>query len=150
MKWFLSFLLTNTITFSYATMTLSTIYLALRQEYLADSRSELSGIHLWLYLMRLDVLKGALFLFVALCNAMVSAFLLYHLYLVFSGVTTNETLKFEDIREAIRSGELAIYSRKDGKFILDLAGKPDEVPWNKLENVYDLDWKQNLTAIWRE
>lgn len=146
MKWFLAFLLTNVVTFTYAAVVLYLHFSRLKFSKDVDT-SGISFLQSWLTLLRVDVLVGSLFLFVSLCNALVTSFLLYHSYLVFSGVTTNETLKFEDIRQAIKDGELNLYQRSKRRFYLDVAGKPDPVSWQKLENVYDQGWELNFKKI---
>lgn len=147
MKWFLGFLLANTVTFTYASITLHQHFLTLRSTVQSAQYGGGGGIHLWLYLFRIDVFLGALFLFVVLCDAMVTAFLVYHAYLVFSGVTTNETLKFADVKEAIHAGEVSLYADGQGKFVLGIAGGPDPIPWTDLENVYDCGWKTNFARV---
>ncbi len=145
MCYFLSFLCANSITFSYASATLFLFFKALRSDCTHD-RTSTSSVQLWLIALRKLPWLGALFLFVSICNLLVSSFLIYHLYLVFCGLTTNESLKFEDIRYAINAGEMCLYNRGD-RFVLDHPGKGTEIGWNELENVYDKGWKRNICDI---
>lgn len=155
MKWFLAFLATNVITFTYASFTLFLLLRQVKIRHVASSHTshgtQERGIQLWLTVLRKDVLVGSLFLFVALCNVLVVAFLLYHSYLVLSGVTTNETLKFEDIRVAIDAGEVTVYASTDSEgFYLDRPGKGQAVPLKDIDNVYDKGWKQNFVNVFNE
>lgn len=160
MKWFLAFLLANVVTFTYATITFYLLFAESKRQYQSQFYDfpipedkpivRLTGVQLWMYLLRRDVSVGSLFLFVTICDLLVTAFLLYHSYLVFSGVTTNETLKFEDIRLAIQDGQVDLYSSGDGRFYLDVAGKNNPVGWNQLENVYDQGWRKNLSNVFKE
>lgn len=152
MKWFLAFLCTNIITFTYASIVLFSHFRSLMIMYQDGSSSldldnNASRAAVCLALLRVDVLVGALFLFVMLCDLMVTAFLMYHSYLIFSGVTTNETLKFEDIREAIAAREIDLYSDGNGRFHINVADKSDAVAFNELENVYDEGWRTNVRKI---
>ncbi|CCG83078.1 DHHC zinc finger domain protein [Taphrina deformans PYCC 5710] len=152
MKWFLAFLSSNSITFTYASVVLYTHFECLLSQYKTgaltlDSQHDASRVAVWMALLRQDVLVGSLFLFVMLCDLMVSAFLIYHSYLVFSGVTTNETLKFEDIRQAIDAREIDLYSDGGGRFHIDIADQPDAVAFNLLENVYDEGWRTNFRRM---
>lgn len=146
MKWFLAFLASNVVTFTYATIILYAHFRKLLQNVKEDDAAT-TFLQLWLSLLRTDVLVGSLFLFAGMCDILVTFFLVYHSYLVFSGVTTNETLKFEDIKQAIEARELDLYQRGPDQFYLDLAGKPGRVTWKELENIYDKGWKNNLRSI---
>lgn len=146
MKWFLAFLGSNVITFTYASIVLFLHFVHIRdsQSTAVSRTAQISFIQAWLVLLRSDVLVGSLFLFVCICDLLVFSFLCYHSYLVFSGVTTNETLKFEDVRVAIATGDLELYSHGKDRFCLDVAGKSGSIPWSQLENVYDEGWIKNF------
>lgn len=51
---------------------------------------------------------AAVFLLSTFCSVVTYSFTLYHLYLIWAGTTTNETFKWSDWAEDIRSGEIYI------------------------------------------
>ena len=135
MKWFLAFLSTNCITFTYATLTL---FFRLQPDQ--------SSVENWLRSLRSDVWTGSLFLFVGMCDILVSAFLVYHVYLVYSGLTTNESLKFDDVRQCIQSGELAIYQRGSGYMLEQKQGEKG-LNLADIDNIYDFGLVGNFRAL---
>lgn len=137
MKWFLAFLVANMITFTYASMTLFTRLSRL---------SNMTFIERWLSSLREDAWVGALFIFASICDILVMAFLLYHCYLIFCGVTTNESLKFADVQAAIDSGDLRIYKRNTG-YKLEHASTEDGTALADIGNIYDRGWYQNLRDL---
>lgn len=156
MKWFLAFLLSNVITFTYATVTLYRVLSSERVSLLDHIASAKPGslthlktgqIQTWLQVLRLDVSVGSLFLFAAICDILVASFSLYHCYLVFSGVTTNESLKLEDVKSAIASGSLAIHRDAHGKHFLGKSDRPGAVSLEEAVNIYDRGWRQNLMDV---
>ncbi|KAG0006107.1 hypothetical protein BGZ65_009321, partial [Modicella reniformis] len=64
------------------------------------------GTHLFMYQMQTDKSLGALAIFAGLAGLVIFIFLIYNLYLIATGVTTNENFKWEDIGEMIYGGEL--------------------------------------------
>jgi palmitoyltransferase len=143
MRYFFAFLVCNIITFSYASLTmLSRMRTQRRLSYRPLSI---------LATLRLDPWVGSLALFASICDLLVIAFLVYHLYLIWSGLTTNETLKFEDIRGALDAGDLAlIVHGRQARLVR--AGSSDatsgrHVKLQDMENIYDAGWYNNLMAI---
>lgn len=119
---------------------------------------------------------GALWLFTIFCSILSVAFTLYQAYLVFSGTTTNETVKWQDIAYAIKHRDLLIYdglnddevdknsryyqhssgARKQQIIFRDTEGNfsdprsPFARPINGLaevDNIYDLGWKRNFIDV---
>ncbi|ORY87127.1 DHHC palmitoyltransferase-domain-containing protein [Protomyces lactucae-debilis] len=141
MRFFLVFLISNIITFSYAFIVLVQILLAKREV----AKASLSV----LATLRLDPALGSLALFSGICNLLVFVFLFYHLYLVWSGVTTNETLKFEDVRNALHDGEIALVVRERQAMLVkrEVVRKNEEITLRQLNNVYDAGWLANLSSV---
>ncbi|GJJ75704.1 palmitoyltransferase ZDHHC4 [Entomortierella parvispora] len=66
----------------------------------------LRGYHIFLYQMQTDKSLGALAIFASLAGLVIFIFFIYNLYLIATGVTTNESFKWEDIGEMIYRREL--------------------------------------------
>ena len=147
MKWFLAFLLANVVTFTYATVTLYNVLSELRQT-LMQRVLILTGLTAWTAAIKVDVWVGSLFVFAAICDVLVFSFLVYHAYLVFSGVTTNETLKFDDVKSALETNELAIYRSASG-YVLAVNNSTDSVALRDISNVYDKGWYQNFKHVFQ-
>ncbi|KAI1318436.1 hypothetical protein EDD11_006520 [Mortierella claussenii] len=83
----------------------------------ATKRWEMLGpfknYHIFLYQMQSDRSLGGLGVFAGLAGLVVFIFFLYNLYLVATGVTTNESFKWEDIGEMIHRRELVEVTKVD-------------------------------------
>ncbi|KAG0336135.1 hypothetical protein BG004_008181 [Podila humilis] len=66
----------------------------------------LRNYHIFIYQMQEDKSLGALGVFATLAGLVIFIFFLYNIYLVGTGVTTNESFKWEDIGEMIYRREL--------------------------------------------
>ncbi|KAG9324311.1 hypothetical protein KVV02_004600 [Mortierella alpina] len=69
--------------------------------------------HIFIYQMQTDKSLGALGVFAALAGLVVFIFFVYNLYLVATGVTTNESFKWEDVGEMIYRRELVEVTEVD-------------------------------------
>ncbi|KAF9430446.1 hypothetical protein BGZ94_006794 [Podila epigama] len=76
----------------------------------ASNRWEKLGVfrtyHIFIYQMQVDKGLGALGVFATLAGLVIFIFFMYNLYLIATGVTTNESFKWEDIGEMIYRREL--------------------------------------------
>ncbi|KAF9116095.1 hypothetical protein BGX27_004893 [Mortierella sp. AM989] len=71
-----------------------------------DQLGSFKNYHIFLYQMQTDRSLGALGVFATLAGLVIFIFLLYNIYLIATGVTTNESFKWEDIGEMIHRREL--------------------------------------------
>ena len=86
----------------------------------------------------------ALGIFAALACSIVGSFLLYHLYLVWQGMTTNESFKWDDLKDTIkRDGKVQVgRTREDAQLEAKylIKGKPvterEVTNASELKNVY--------------
>ncbi|KAF9346273.1 hypothetical protein BGX26_002243 [Mortierella sp. AD094] len=83
----------------------------------ATKRWEILGpmrtYHIFIYQMQTDRSLGALGVFAALAGLVIFIFFIYNLYLIATGVTTNESFKWEDIGEMIHRRELVELTEVD-------------------------------------
>ncbi|KAG0098103.1 hypothetical protein BGZ93_001137 [Podila epicladia] len=66
----------------------------------------LRDYHIFIYQMQEDKSLGALGVFASLAGLVIFIFFIYNIYLIATGVTTNESFKWEDIGEMIYRREL--------------------------------------------
>ncbi|KAG0265332.1 hypothetical protein BGZ95_003363 [Linnemannia exigua] len=71
-----------------------------------DQLGFLKDYHIFIYQMQTDKSLGALGVFASLAGLVIFIFLIYNIYLIATGVTTNESFKWEDIGEMIYRKEL--------------------------------------------
>ncbi|OLL26897.1 Palmitoyltransferase swf1 [Neolecta irregularis DAH-3] len=121
---------------------------------------------------------GALLILTGLLQLVVVGFLIFQLYLIYSGTTTNESMKWDDVKEAIKYKEIMIFEggpeeayafpRED--IILDLRQRrvvaidehgraSEQIPIGssgrlvkhirELVNIYDRGWKNNYWDVWK-
>ncbi|PWW78024.1 zf-DHHC-domain-containing protein [Tuber magnatum] len=86
-----------------------------------------------------EIYIGAVFLLASLTGILSYAFTIYHLYLIWAGTTTNETIKWSDWQDDIRNGDILI-------------AEPDENPPCAEDNEYDEDelcrrWPKRTTQL---
>ncbi|KND01473.1 uncharacterized protein SPPG_03274 [Spizellomyces punctatus DAOM BR117] len=115
-RWFLLFLFTTCgIAFygSYLVLQIFRAEMDKRQihdlwvmDRITQERSRISFKQKWLYMIHHEMMLAALGIFAALGGIVVLAFICYQLSLVFRGVTTNESFKWDDIDYDIRKGQL--------------------------------------------
>jgi hypothetical protein len=98
-------------------------------------------IDCWSWVLSVDVRVGAVTLLAALTAPMGWGFLAYHLYLLWAGTTTNETIKWSDVRADIRDGWVFI-APKPTSIVPQLQGTDIEP---------DVQWPKPSTQIfWRD
>ncbi|TPX67664.1 hypothetical protein SpCBS45565_g03632 [Spizellomyces sp. 'palustris'] len=73
---------------------------------ITQERSRITFKQKWLYMIHHEMMLAALGIFAALGGIVVLAFIGYQLSLVFRGVTTNESFKWDDLDYDIRKGQL--------------------------------------------
>ncbi|KAF9436253.1 hypothetical protein BGZ76_004481 [Entomortierella beljakovae] len=78
-----------------------------------DQLGPLKNYHIFLYQLQTDRSLGALGVFAGLAGLVIFIFFLYNLYLIATGVTTNETFKWEDIGEMIHRREIVEVTEVD-------------------------------------
>lgn len=96
-----------------------------------EKRVDLTGLWFlarWYRIITLEENKptGCLFLLCILVFVLVLAFLIEHVRYVYLGMTTNETLKWEDVEYSIKDGTLFYYAKKPPSGSLD-----DHNPYNE-------------------
>ncbi|KAI8813870.1 DHHC palmitoyltransferase-domain-containing protein [Cladochytrium replicatum] len=185
-RWFLLFLLSTYLLCFYGSYLVFQIF---RAEIIKRKINTLSSIHStsrqripislwhqWLIMFQLESWLGAVGLFIFLAGGVVLAFTGHQLYLVLTGVTTNEVFKWEDLDIAIRNGEVREvdkrlyeynqnYGKKDASRFVSVAerkaskGKkkedsssetPQMVPITSIKqfrNIYDGGWYRNLMLV---
>ncbi|ORY03982.1 zf-DHHC-domain-containing protein, partial [Basidiobolus meristosporus CBS 931.73] len=120
-RYFIAFLLSTAVTCIYATVIIAKI--------LFGEITRQNLLHIWYWdaetkkpvqftlfkaltmVINENVHLGALGIFAVLCAIIVSVFLLAHLYTLSDGTTTNESFKWEDIKEAVDEGRLFMKSQ---------------------------------------
>ncbi|RHZ48834.1 hypothetical protein Glove_541g22 [Diversispora epigaea] len=75
-------------------------------------KSKVSYHQMALLLIHHESFLGILGIFIVLVGIVISVFLGYQFYLIFSGFTSNESLKWSDVEELIMDEELWVYDRK--------------------------------------
>ena len=110
-RYFLRFLLMHSIFFGYGTALVAGIMLSDAFErdifhaiFITPDGEELPATNMLIlgYILRTETPLFMLFIFAIAFWFAISCFLLYHIYLVSIGQTTNETFKWKDVRSAFR------------------------------------------------
>ena len=100
------------------------------------------------YLLRSKPLLGLITLFAPAAGLIVFVFFLYHLHLVYKGITTNETIKWDDLKCAIAEGRISKMSRDCLKFNREY--KPGEtlqdylIDGNEMIEIQSVDVLRNI------
>ncbi|CUS11564.1 unnamed protein product [Tuber aestivum] len=86
-----------------------------------------------------EIYIGAVFLLASLTGILSYAFTIYHLYLIWAGTTTNETMKWSDWQDDIKNGDILI-------------AEPEEDPPCAEDSEYDEDelcrhWPKRTTQL---
>jgi len=72
-------------------------------------RIKVDNFHVMMYILNTDLMLAMLLMFLVLCGSILLIFLMYHVYLVSVGTTSNESFKWEDIRDRLREeGQLVV------------------------------------------
>lgn len=78
----------------------------------------------YLHLLGISIVEeiyiGAVFLLCALTGILSYAFTIYHLYLIWAGTTTNETIKWSDWRDDIKNGDILLADPEEDDDITEL------------------------------
>lgn len=102
---------------------------------------------------------GALFLLCFLCDLLILGFLVHHLYLIYAGMTTNESAKWSDVADAIRNGEVFIFHLDEGPKVIGInpdGTSSEPIPralrhrvesLSEITNIYDHGAWQNFKDI---
>lgn len=90
-------------------------------------------LELWALSIADDIRIGAVFLLAALTTPLSAAMFCYHIYLIWAGMTTNESAKWSDWRDDIANG-IAFQAKASqiyGQDYIDEHGAQFEIPWPK-------------------
>ncbi|KAI1937473.1 palmitoyltransferase swf1 [Ophidiomyces ophidiicola] len=92
-------------------------------------------LEIWMLAIANDIRIGAVFLLATLTAPLSAAMFCYHLYLIWAGMTTNESAKWSDWRDDVAAGTVfqakssQIYGRHEGDAITE-----SEIHWPKLSD----------------
>jgi len=176
-RFFLGFLVSNVMLLSYGWHLTSTIIhheLRLYQSnpvtYVADRAAKskpillspkLKGWSLWWIFVLQSRLIGMLHLICILIDCVICGFLLHHLYLIFRGYTTNEILKWKDVKDALQYNEIVVLNTPwRNSRIIDVASMDQEQledvirmsggackSLREVHNLYDRGWWVNFSSL---
>ncbi|ODQ52600.1 zf-DHHC-domain-containing protein [Saitoella complicata NRRL Y-17804] len=168
---FLGFLAANAITLTYGT------YLTYHVLYLKMSGSDEDQLWVrWINTMAEYRELGAVFILCLMCSLIMIGFLVAHMYLIWAGTTTNDSLKWGDIKYALKKGTIVVFDdegrgsptadydatrwpwggmkgRRRGVIAVDADGNvPEEIRdcitnLRDLENIYDRGFLRNMTEV---
>ncbi|EFQ98420.1 hypothetical protein MGYG_01450 [Nannizzia gypsea CBS 118893] len=88
-------------------------------------------LDLWLLALTDDIQIGAITLLSLLCAPLSSAMLLYHIYLIWSGMTTNESSKWGEWRDDITDGFAYKAKAKEVRPQHDFGPRDEGISWPK-------------------
>ena len=98
--------------------------------------------HAWAWAISVDWQIGAVTLLCALCIPLAAGFLVYHVYLVWAGMTTNESSKWTDWKEDIADD---VVFRAEMKTLRDTyTPLPEDVEPRE----EDVRWPKGVRARW--
>jgi hypothetical protein len=114
LRYFLLFLLMTAMLCFYGTVLTAQIVVGIVREKrllsvsyfdpVLQARRKLGWYRISMYLLATEYGLVALGLFLAIVGVMMAAFSAYHVYLIAKGTTTNESFRWDDVRDHLRSG----------------------------------------------
>ncbi|EEB05871.1 palmitoyltransferase [Schizosaccharomyces japonicus yFS275] len=101
--------------------------------------------------IRLHRAMGCMFLMSFLISPIVIAFLAFELWLIYTGMTTNESQKWQDIKHLVEDRKLyrEVVNGKQRLYLLEDAPPNAELltSMSQVDNIYDKGFKQNLYSV---